>query len=131
MGRVVGVFVRVDGRAVDGFIDQRVKELVGRIGVIFARSVAVGDALKSAVVVVGVRGGHAVGEDVDEAADAVVDLDRDIALGVDGGFGRAAGVESVGDVVVVERGSDVGHGLAQEVPVDVVYTDGDRTVPIG
>ena len=28
------------------------------------------------------------------------------------------------------RGGTLGHGPAQEVPVDVVYTDGDRSVPV-
>jgi len=174
VGRVVRVFVRVDDRAVDGFVDECFQELVGRVGVIFSRAVAVGDALERAVGVVRVRGCHAVGEDVNQAADTVVDLDRDVSLRVDGGFGRAAGVESVGNVVGIERGADVGHGLggrtvpgivgpcrragpvrhrqdvavmvvgvrdrlrcgalghglAQEVPVDIVYADGDRAVPV-
>ena len=106
------------------------KELVGRIGVVFARAVAVGDALESAIVVVGVRGGHAVGQDVNEAPDAVVDLYRDIALGVDGGFGRAAGVESVGDVIGVERGSDIGHGLRGR-PVPGIVGPCRRTGTVG
>ena len=130
MGRVVGVCIRVDDRAVDRLVDQRLQKLVGRVGVVFARAVAVGDALESTVVVVCVRGGHAVGEDVDQAADAVVDLDRDIALGVDGGFGRAAGVESVGDVVGVEGGADVGHGL-RRCPVPGIVGPCRRAGPVG
>ena len=102
MGGIVGVFVRVDDRAVDRGVDKGLQELIGRVGVVFTRAVAVDDTLKRAVVVVGVRGGHAVGQDVDKAPDAVVDLYRDIALGVDGGFGRAAGIEAVGDVIRIE-----------------------------
>ena len=54
MGGVVGVFVRVDDCAVDGFVDERLQELVSRVGVVFSRAVAVDGALERAVIVVGV-----------------------------------------------------------------------------
>ena len=130
MGRVIGVFVGVNDRAVDRLVDKRLEELVGRIGVVFARAVAVDDALERAVVVVGVRGGHAVGEDVDQSPDAVVDLTRDVALGVDGGFGRAAGVEAVGDVIGIERGPDIRNGL-RGCPIPGIVGPCRRAGPVG
>jgi len=38
--------------------------------------------------------------------------------------GRAVGEDGVG-------ADDIGHGLAQVVPVDVIYADSDRAVPVG
>ena len=108
---IVGVGIGVDDCIIGLAVDEGLEEIVGGISIVFSGAVAVEDGLQAAVVVVGVCGGHAVGGDCDEAAERVVDLEGDVALGVGGGLGGAARGCAGRDVVDIVAGSNVRDGL--------------------
>lgn len=113
MGSIVGVGICVDDRGVCFLVNEGFYLTAEGVGVVLAGSVGIGEALETAIEVIGVCEGQPVCYDPGKAAHTIVDAQGVVAGGVNGTLGTVSGFESFRDVVVKRVGAKTGDGLTK------------------